>query len=134
MQVSAAMSQRGQKRWESLSRNVYRPKFGGLPWSASYSEECMARPSGLVASRSIRPLRTIAGPAVMVSSAHCRLGRTTQPLVVRRRGRARASAPSAARARSYKWVRSASSSCRARPSASRTELEAPASAPRSSLA
>ena len=33
----------------------------------------MARPSWLVARRSIRPLRTMAGPPVMVSSTHCRV-------------------------------------------------------------
>ena len=39
----------------------------------------MARPRWLVASRSIRPLRTIAG-AVNWSSTHCRLGRGVQRL------------------------------------------------------
>ena len=42
--------------------------------------------------------------------------------------------PSAARARSSRCARSASSSCRAREMASSTEAEAPAIAPRSSLA
>ena len=34
----------------------------------------MARPSGLVASRSMRPLRTSAGPPVMVSSTQDSVG------------------------------------------------------------
>ena len=53
--------------------------------SLSYSEACIARPRALVASRSIRPLRTMAGPAVTVSSTHCRLGRGVHRLAVVRR-------------------------------------------------
>ena len=100
--------------------------------SLSYSEECMPRPRWLTASRSIRPLRTIAG-AVNLSRTHCRLGRGVQRFAGRRRGRMPALVPSAAWARWNRWARSASSSCRARAIASRTEAETPARAPRSSL-
>jgi hypothetical protein len=54
--------------------------------------------------------------------------------VVRHRASISALVPSAAWARSKRWARSASSSWRARAIASRMVADAPASAPRSSLA
>src|SRR5215216_6241492 len=72
----------------------------------------MARPRWLLASRSMRPLRTIAG-AVNRSSTHCRRGRGVQRLLGRRRGRTPALVPSAAWARWNRWARSASSNWRA---------------------
>jgi hypothetical protein len=48
----------------------------------------MARPRWLVASRSIRPLRTIAGPAVIASSVHCRAARSAQRLLSKQCARA----------------------------------------------
>jgi hypothetical protein len=64
----------------------------------------MARPRWLVASRSIRPLRTIAGPAVIASSVHCRAVRSAQRLLLRRCGRSSALVPSAAEARWNRWA------------------------------
>lgn len=57
----------------------------------------------MVASRSIRPLRTMAGPAVTTSSTHCRLGRAVHRLLVRRRGDAKALDPLASWARWIRW-------------------------------
>jgi hypothetical protein len=62
----------------------------------------MARPRWLLASRSMRPLRTIAA-GVNLSSTHCRLGLAVQRLPGRRRGRMPALVPSAARARWNRW-------------------------------
>ena len=45
----------------------------------------MARPSGLVASRSMRPLRTSAGPPVMESSTHDEAGARSPGRRLRRR-------------------------------------------------
>ena len=71
---------------------------------------------------------------VIASSVHCRLGRGVQRLPDRRAGRTIALVPAAASARWNRWARSASSSCSARARASSTCGDAPANAPRSSLA
>ena len=76
----------------------------------------------------------IAGPPVMLSSTHCRLGLGVHGRVEFRRGRNIAPVPSAASASCNMWARSAASNRKARAMAWRMDGLTPAKPPRSIFA